>query len=197
MSITCIEDYYTYRQHQEDVFVTSKRHGKVLVPCMNTLLVAPGLVVANTYNPNRVPNEKMELLRQSILDNGFCFPIVTIFDEDTEQFVIIDGFHRFLIGNKEWLDFDFIPIVILKHDITRRMIATKQFNAARGLHQVDLDAEIVRALLQQGLTEEEISTHLKMDDDTIFRYKQVAGVASLFAHVEYSMSWEIMEEDES
>lgn len=194
--IRSAEDYNHTTHLENGEYITTSTGKKVLVPCMNTLLVAPSLILANTYNPNSVSHDKMELLRQSILDNGFCFPIVTIWDYEIEMFVIVDGFHRTLIGSKKWLDFDFIPIVVLDKTMAERMTATVQFNKARGVHQVDLDADIIRALLQQGMTEDEISNHLKIDSDTIFRYKQVTGIASLFANVDYSMSWEMRNTDE-
>lgn len=160
-------------------------------------MVPRGLIVANGYNPNSVPPDKMELLRQSIVDNGFCFPIVTIWDPERGVYVIIDGFHRWTICQPEWLDLEEVPIVILDHDISARMIATKQFNAARGFHQVDLDAELVRALIEQGLGEEEIGERLGMDLETIHRYKQLTGVAELFKNSAYSISWEMVEEEEA
>lgn len=166
---------------------------KIAVPCASTLMVARGLVQANTYNPNSVPAEKMELLRVSILDNGFCFPIVTIFDPDSQKFIIIDGFHRYWISGPEWLGMEYVPVVVLDHGISKRMTATWQFNKARGVHQVDLDADLIRALIEQGMPEDEISTHLGIDLDTVFRYKQVAGIAELFKGAAYSMSWEMVE----
>lgn len=168
---------------------------QIAVPCMNTLLVRSELVVANGYNPNSVPDEKMNLLRQSIVDNGFCFPIVTIWDDEQGVFVIIDGFHRSLIGSGEWLGLEYLPVVVLEHDITKRMAATIQFNKARGVHQVDLDAEVIRKLIEQGLSEEDVATRLGIDLETVHRYKQLTGVAALFAKSDYSMAWEMTEDD--
>jgi ParB-like chromosome segregation protein Spo0J len=165
------------------------------VPCANTLLVRTSLVVANAYNPNSVPPDKMDLLRRSILDNGFCFPVVVIWDADSGTFVVIDGFHRRTIGGPEWLDFDYVPVVVLDHDITQRMAATLQFNKARGFHQVDLDAEVIRALLEQGSTEEEVAEKIGLDLDTVHRYKQLTGIASLFATTPHSQAWEMVETD--
>lgn len=165
----------------------------ITFPCLTTRLVPREQVVANNYNPNSVPPDKMELLRQSIIDNGFCFPIVTIWDADQERYVIIDGFHRWTICQPQWLDIPEIPIVVLSHDISARMIATKQFNAARGFHQVDLDADLVRSLIEQGLSEEEIGQRLQMDLETIHRYKQLTGIAELFKHAAYSTSWSMEE----
>lgn len=164
---------------------------EIKIPCMNIKLVDREMVIANTYNPNSVSKHRMELLKQSIIDNGFCFPIVTIWDGDLEKYVIIDGFHRFMMCQPDWLDIPKVPIIVLEHDISKRMAATVQFNKARGVHQVDLDAELIRSLIEQGLNENEISLHLGMDVDTIHRYKQLTGIAELFKNTEYSMSWTV------
>ncbi len=161
---------------------------------MNIKLVPRELVIANNYNPNFVAVDRMELLKQSIIDNGFCFPIVTIWDNDLEKYVIIDGFHRFTICQPNWLDIPEVPIVVLDHDISKRMAATMQFNKARGVHQVDMDAELIRALLEQGQNEQEISIHLGIDIETIHRYKSLTGIAELFKNSQYSMSWSVDDE---
>ena len=195
IKVQTVAEFLEARKKCEPVFIQSKKLGPIEVPCANVILVARELIVANLYNPNSVADEKMLLLRQSILDNGFCFPIVTIWDEDMERFVIIDGFHRDSMGDKEWLDLDFIPLVVLKHGISKRMTATVQFNKARGVHAVDLDADVIRALIEQGMSEEDISTHLGIDLETIHRYKQLTGIAELFKNSAYSASWEMKDDD--
>jgi ParB-like chromosome segregation protein Spo0J len=194
LRVDTMEQFLAVRASAEPVYIQSKTHGKVSVPCANTILVNRSLIVANVYNPNSVPDEKMDLLRQSILDNGFCFPVVTIWDDDLQKFVIIDGFHRSMIGGPDWLDFDYLPVVVLEHDISKRMTATVQFNKARGVHQVDLDAEIIRSLIEQGMSEEDMSQHLGIDAETIHRYKQLTGVAELFKNSTYSMSWSMVDD---
>lgn len=166
---------------------------EIKVPCLDVKLVPRELVQANNYNPNHVPKDKMELLKQSILDNGFCFPIVTIWSEEDGKYIIIDGFHRYTICQPEWLDIEQVPIVVLEHDISKRMAATIQFNKARGVHQVDLDADVVRSLLEQGMSEEEVAKHLGLDLDTVLRYKQMTGIIDLFKNVDYTPSWEVEE----
>lgn len=195
LRIDSMEDFLAVKESMAQVYVTSKTKGQVLVPCVNTMLVKSELVVANTYNPNHVSDDKMQLLMQSILDNGFCFPIVAIWDGDQEKFVIVDGFHRRSISSDEYLDLDYVPVVVLQHDITKRMAATVQFNKARGVHAVDLDADVVRALIEQGLSEEDVATRLGMDVDAVHRYKQMTGVAALFAKANWSMAWEMVEEE--
>lgn len=167
----------------------------VKFPCLNTTLVPREKVIANGYNPNSVSPDKMELLKRSIEDNGFCFPVVTIYDAERDCYVIIDGFHRRLMCEPEWLDIPEVPVVVLDHDMSQRMTATVQFNKARGVHQVDLDADIVRALIEQGLPEEEVAGKLGMELDAVHRYKQLTGVAALFAKAEYSGAWEMVEEE--
>lgn len=190
-----IDSVQQYRELRlEPVYLESKK-GRVVVPCLNTILVRSDLVTANTWNPNQVSDEKMQLLLQSILDNGFAFPIVTIPDDERNLFVIVDGFHRSTIGGVDWLDLEYLPVVVLSLTLAQCMAATIQFNKARGVHQVDLDAEVIRRLLGQGLSEEEVAEKLGIDLDTIHRYKQITGVAELFKNSEYSRAWEISEED--
>lgn len=165
----------------------------VRFPCLQTRMVARERLRANNWNPNSVSSDKMELLRQSILDNGWCFPIVVIYDVESDVFVIVDGFHRWTIAQPDWLDIPEVPVVVLEHTIAQRMVATIQFNKARGVHQVDLDAEVIRALIEQGMTDEEIATHLGIDYDTVHRYKQITGIAELFKDAEYSTSWEMVD----
>jgi len=193
--INTVEDFLKVREHIQPVYINSKKRGKVLVPCANTILVNTALILANTWNPNHIPADKMNLLEKSIILNGFCFPVVTIWDDDLNSFVIIDGFHRSTIGGKEWLDFDYIPIVFLTHDISQRMIATMQFNKAKGMHAVDLDAELIRKLLEGGLSEEQVSEKLEIEIDTVHRYKQLTGIHTLFSKTPYSTSWEMQESD--
>ena len=167
---------------------------EIKIPCLAVKLVPREQLQANNYNPNHVPKDKMELLKQSILDNGFCFPIVTIWDADLEKYVIVDGFHRYTISLPEWLDIEQVPVVVLEHNISQRMAATIQFNKARGVHQVDLDADVVKSLLEQGMKEEEVAKHLGLDLETVLRYKQMTGIIDLFKNVDYTPSWEVENE---
>lgn len=166
----------------------------IKIPCVDTIMMDRDRLVANNYNPNSVSSDKMQLLKQSIIDNGWCFPIVTIYDPDDDKYVIIDGFHRWRIAQEDWLDLKQVPIVILEHDIAQRQIATIQFNKARGVHQVDLDAEVIRSLVGQGMSDDDIAVHLGIDVDTVYRYKQITGIAELFRDSEYSTSWSMVDD---
>ena len=193
IAIDTMEDFLAARSAMVPVYITSKTHGKILVPCMNTFLVRTELVLENLYNPNTVSDDKMALLHESIVANGFCFPVVVIWDDEQRRFVVIDGAHRRQIVGPDWLDCDYVPVVVLAHGTDKRLTATWQFNKARGVHQVDMDAELIRKLIEQGVAEDSIATRLGIDLDTIHRYKQLTGVAELFSKAEYSMAWEIEE----
>ncbi|MDD4804842.1 MAG: ParB N-terminal domain-containing protein [Candidatus Pacebacteria bacterium] len=172
------------------------KDGTLTLPVMCPILVPTELVVANTYNPNHVNDQNMDLLKTSILDNGFAFAIVTIWDEELGKFVIVDGFHRFTILSDQ-LKCEQIPIIVLEQDAKQRMSATIQFNRARGVHQVELMGDLVKALVDQGMEDEDIAKHLGMDQEEVYRLKQITGIAELFKNQIYSKSWEMQEVDES
>jgi ParB-like chromosome segregation protein Spo0J len=196
MYIDTPEQYYAWRNAMQPVILAGKGKVRIPAPCANTVLVRRSMVVANTYNPNHVSPDKMELLRQSVLDNGFAFPCVVIWDSEAEQFVIVDGFHRFTVTGPDWLDLEYVPVAVLDHNAAQRLAATWQFNKARGSHEVDLDADLIRALIEQGMSDEEITVHLGIDLDTVHRYKQITGIAALFANSVYSLSWHMREVEE-
>ncbi len=170
-------------------------HGDIQLPCLDVHIVPIDQVRANNYNPNEVSSNNMALLEESIMANGFCFPVVTIWDPSLEKYVIIDGFHRYQIfldlGAKE------LPIIVLDHDITKRMEATVQFNRARGVHQVELMGDLVVALIRQGVEEEEIAQKLGMELEEVLRLKQVTGIAEVFKNQNYSSAWEMEEVQEN
>lgn len=168
--------------------VMKTKKGDVALPCMDVKIVPIDKVRANTYNPNEVSDNNMKLLEESIMSNGFCFPVVTIYDPDLEQYVIIDGFHRYAIF-RDYLKADSLPIIVLEQDISQRMEATVQFNRARGVHQVELMGDLVAALIKQGVKEDEIAVKLGMELEEVLRLKQVTGIAELFKNQEYSSSW--------
>jgi ParB-like chromosome segregation protein Spo0J len=195
MIIETIDQYLEIAKTQP-VTLTGKSKIKIVVPCTQVWVVRRDLVQANNWNPNSVPDDKMELLRESIMDNGFCFPVVTGYDPDLRKFVVADGFHRYTIAGPAWLDLKYVPIVVLDRPIGELMTATWQFNKARGMHQVDLDADLIRALIQQGMSEDLVAQKLGIDLDTVFRYKQITGIAELFRGAQYSMAWEMVEVDD-
>lgn len=188
------EQYEDFKSQQEQVFINGKRGRNVRVPCVNIALVRRELIIANTYNPNGMPDEKKDALEESIMLAGFSYPVATWWDNDLQKLVIVDGFHRWLIAGYDFLGIEYVPIVPLDFlTPEQRMMATWTFNKARGFHAVDLDAELIRKLIEQGVSEDDIAQKLGIDIETVYRYKQVTGIIALFQNTQYSMSWEMKE----
>ncbi len=54
-------------------------------------------VEGNDYNPNKVAPPEMKLLEVSIWEDGYTQPIVTYYDAERDMYIVVDGFHRWLI----------------------------------------------------------------------------------------------------
>lgn len=153
-------------------------------------------VTANDYNPNSVAPPEMELLRQSILEDGYTQPIVS-FKENDDKITVVDGFHRNRVG-KEVKDvsdrvFNRLPVVNInqwKQNRSDRMASTIRHNRARGSHNIELMSTIVTELVEMGKGDAWICKHVGMSADELLRMKQITGLASLFANKDFSQSWE-------
>lgn len=152
-------------------------------------------VKANDYNPNSVAPPEMELLRQSILEDGYTQPIVS-FKEET-QITVVDGFHRNRVG-KEVEEVKArvhgrLPVVNInqwKQGRGDRMASTIRHNRARGSHNIELMSTIVTELVEMGKGDAWICKHVGMTLDELLRMKQITGLSSLFQNKEFSEAWE-------
>lgn len=158
-------------------------------------------VRANDYNPNAVAPPEMELLRLSIMADGYTQPIVTnAHDDDTRT--VIDGFHRNRVG-KECDDVrervhGYLPVVQINGDRTDRgdqIAATIRHNRARGKHAVSAMADIVLELKRRNWSDKKIGKELGMDPDEVLRLAQITGLAEAFADREFSKAWEAVISD--
>lgn len=165
---------------------------KIKMKALEAKLVPIEKLTANNWNPNKVAKPEMELLQRSIEDNGFCFPIATIYDKDKDEYIIIDGYHRYLVS-KEKLHLKEIPVVVLDYDVKMQMSATIQFNRARGTHQIPDMSKIVIKLLNEGWGDKQICEHLGMELDEVIRLKQISGLKEAFVNHTFSKSWEEFE----
>lgn len=158
------------------------------------LWVDKEMVVANNYNPNHVADKEMRLLYTSVREDGYTMPIVTIWDEKLQKYVIIDGFHRNLVIRK-FADINErcggkLPIVVLDKDIDQRMASTVRHNRARGSHSVDGMVNIVFNMLRDGVSEREICEKLGMEQKELVKLKYVTGFAKIFKNYKYSAAIE-------
>lgn len=165
------------------------------------LWVKNDLVVANDYNPNSVAPPEMELLRQSILEDGYTQPIVAF--NEIDKITVVDGFHRNRVG-KEVEDVKArvhgrLPVVNInqwKQGKSDRMASTIRHNRARGSHNIELMSTIVTELVEMGKGDAWICKHVGMSMDEVLRMKQITGLASLFQNKSFSEAWEADLEDD-
>lgn len=169
-----------------------------LSPVYNVLRVHIDNVRSNDYNPNAVAPPEMELLETSIWEDGYTQPIVTVFDEETGQYVVVDGFHRYMtMKNSERIynrEQGMLPLVVLDKQMGDRMASTIRHNRARGTHSIELMSTIVSELVEMGKGDKWICDHIGMSKDELLRLKQITGLASLFLNKSFSDSWDVVED---
>lgn len=144
------------------------REIELLKPIANVQIVEHDLLKPNDYNPNKVMEENMKLLEQSILTNGWTLPIVV-----RPDYTIIDGFHRWTVSGREPLKSKLqgmVPIVIVDHKNHEEDIyGTITHNRARGTHLLEPMKAIVKELLDSGKSVPEICKQLGMKPEEVFR----------------------------
>jgi ParB-like chromosome segregation protein Spo0J len=150
-------------------------------------------VSPNDYNPNSVANKEMQLLYTSIKNDGYTQPVVTIYDDELDKYVIIDGFHRYFTckNNKDISDRNYgrLPIVVLNKSINDRMASTVRHNRARGKHSVTGMSSMVFKMLDNGWEDSAICNELGMEPEELLRLKHITGFSKLFEDTEYKRSW--------
>lgn len=144
---------------------------KIYAPLSTLQWVDRSAVKPNDYNPNKVSKQNLELLKQSILANGWTLPIVV-----RPDLTIIDGFHRWTVAGEEPLNTMLdgkVPVVVVKHkDKAGNIYGTVTHNRARGTHLLEPMKAIVKELLGEGKTVEEIGKQLGMRPEEIFRLSE-------------------------
>lgn len=152
-------------------------------------------VEANEYNPNAVAPPEMQLLYESISNDGYTMPIVSF--NDTDIIRIVDGFHRRETERRNEdiskSTLGYIPLTTIRETQTSgsdRMASTIRHNRARGSHNIELMSQIVTELVEMGKGDAWICKHVGMSVDELLRMKQITGLASLFINKDFSQSWE-------
>lgn len=92
-------------------------------------------VFANDYNPNVVAPPEMRLLELSIWEDGFTMPCVCYYEEETDRYILVDGFHRYRVLKTSKRIYErekgLLPVVVIQKDISNRMASTIRHNRAR------------------------------------------------------------------
>ncbi|MDR2170569.1 MAG: ParB/RepB/Spo0J family partition protein [Planctomycetaceae bacterium] len=152
-------------------------------------------VQANDYNPNAVAPIEMGLLYTSIKADGYTQPTVSVYDDKTNKFVIIDGFHRyFTMKTREDIkdiSAGLLPVVVLDKNINERMAATVRHNRARGTHSVKGMSNMVFEMLKNGKSDADICNELGMQPEELIKLKHITGYSKLYKDAEYGRAWAV------
>ena len=170
-------------------------------PVYHVIAVPVEKIKPNSYNPNAVAPPEMKLLYESIREDGYTMPIVCYYSEADDEYIIVDGFHRYriLLEHPDIYEREegMLPVSVIDKPIDYRMASTIRHNRARGSHNVDLMSNIIKELHEIGRSDAWISKHLGMDRDEILRLKQITGLAALFKDTNFGKAWKPAEaEDE-
>lgn len=165
---------------------------KITFPVLEVKMVPIKKVFANDYNPNKVAPPEMILLKHSIEQDGYTQPIVTYYDKKNDEYIIVDGFHRYRCA-KEYFNLEEIPVVVINKTLKNRMASTIRHNRARGTHQIKDMSIIVKDLTNFGWSDEKICDELGMELDEVIRLKQITGLKEAFQNHEFSKSWDEFE----
>jgi ParB-like chromosome segregation protein Spo0J len=144
-------------------------------------------LTANDYNPNHVAPPELELLLVSILADGWTQPIVTLPD-----LVIVDGFHRWELAAHPLMEARYggmVPVVRIQLDPVHRRMSTIRHNRARGQHAILPMAEIVTAMLKEGIAPTAIQEGLGMEDEELSRLATHVGMPELGGSFEFTKEW--------
>lgn len=154
----------------------------------------PKTMFSNDYNPNQVFTAEFELLRTSIIEDGWTQPLV-VQDCGDGRFEIIDGFHRWSLAMKDetiMAESDgMVPTVTLRANTPKaqRILATVRHNRARGFHGIRRMAEIVRQLGAEGMSDEDICLRMGMEIEEVERLSLVEGTPEVQGTESYGIGW--------
>jgi ParB-like chromosome segregation protein Spo0J len=146
---------------------------------------------ANDYNPNVVFTKEKELLKFSIIKNGWIQPILT-----TEENIIIDGFHRATLAKTDKevkeLTNGKVPVVRMKLSEPERMLLTIRINRAKGSHIAVKMGDIIKKLINNyGISKKEIMEQIGATKDEIelLMLDNVFKKYEFNEESEYSKAW--------
>ena len=172
---------------------------KFISPVYNVRKIPVDKIEANDYNPNKVATKEMELLYTSIKEDGYTMPIVCYYDEDRDKYIVVDGFHRYrtIMEHKDIYEREdgCLPVSVIEKDINDRMASTIRHNRARGKHEVELQANLVK-MLKDGWSETKIMKELGMTLEEVQRLLGLTGIFSEIKGVPYSIEKQIVEAGE-
>lgn len=160
-----------------------------LQPIDNVEWVPRDNLTANSYNPNKMPKQEMELPKVSILEDGWTQPIVARIDGE-----IVDGFHRWTTAADPEiaaLTGGLVPVVRIKEiDPARQRMATIRHNRARGEHYVLSMADIVSELVKEmNIDPDDLRKRLGMEREEIIRMLDRGKMTKRAGEADFKQAW--------
>ena len=161
------------------------------MPLSNIQWVDVDLLQANDYNPNVVFSKEMELLKLSILKNGWIQPILV-----THEYVIIDGFHRASLAKSDKkvnsLTGGKVPVVIMELSEPERMLLTIRINRAKGSHIAIKMSDLIKKVVNDfGMPIDEICRQIgaTKDEVELLLMEDVFKKFDITKETKYSKAW--------
>ena len=135
---------------------------KLSAPSRTMHWVDRNKIKPNDYNPNKVSRQNLELLTQSIFTNGWTvagpdWKYVPPSEEDDRRTLY------------ERLEGKVLVVIVDHKDKAKNIYGTVTHNRARGTHLLEPMKKIVKELMDEGKTVEEIGKQLGMRPEEIFR----------------------------
>ena len=144
-------------------------------PIARVVWIDRGRLKANDYNPNRQFGPEHELLKRSIIEDGWTQPIVA----HAETRVIIDGEHRWRASDDpriREMTGSLVPVVFVEVSRSAAQYSTIRHNRARGQHGVRPMGDIVVELIRAGKSVADIEEQLGMEFEEIARLAESRGL---------------------
>lgn len=161
------------------------------MPISNVEWVDVEKLSANDYNPNVVYSKEMELLKFSLLRQGWIQPILV-----TQDFVIIDGFHRASLAKADKevaaMTGGKVPVVIMQLTEAERMLLTIRINRAKGSHIAIKMSDIIKSLVNDhGMPVADICKEIGATKDEIelLMMENVFKKHNVNKESKYSKAW--------
>jgi len=114
--------------------------------------VAHSLLIPNPWNPNRQDDHIFEMLCKSMREDGFTQPVLVndgSVDESLRN-MICDGEHRWRASEVVFGADSPVPVVYVPFTPEQMRISTLRHNLARGEHDIELTADLLRDLQAMG-----------------------------------------------
>ncbi len=139
-------------------------------------------IYPNDYNPNRQDEGDFELLCRSIEEDGFTTAVLC--QRKTRK--IIDGEHRWRAAHV--LGMTEIPVVFTDMTAEQMRVSTIRHNRARGTHDAELEAKVLRDLQQLGALDW-AQDALMLDDSELNRLLADVPAPEALSDPEYTEAW--------